>query len=311
MMLYNFVTVLLVVLSFENCIAEDSIDSLMKKTVDFDAPVIDSVKVLEMLKQLQQLIPKDNSAIHYDLENLIDFATMKFERCTGYNELDKYSYYMKRPNTLSSPARNKLFGANILAFFRYFKQELVRYCRKELESNVAQLDSSDLIELRKLVSATKIKEIGSCEDFNNINKGQIFAGVVDYIKRVDPGLDKLMQKAKQRSTIAKDRYQKLVPDLCARMSTKMKPTAFLVAGLLDKEAAPAVLESSFLKEWTINSTVCGTILGADDKDFDYFYFDGKVPAEKVPFWRRATGRYGGSGGYSGGPSISHMTMSNA
>lgn len=273
--------------------SEDTVESLMKKTVDFDAFIIYAEDVLHMLKQLQQMIPKENSPVHYDLENLISFSVMRPEKCsTKFNEQHQW---FREPNNVSSPNRDKYWGPNILNYFTYFKVKSFEYCIKELEKNVKRISDDDLKKIQKISNFINPKGFKSVIKVLNLERSDIFAGIAKYLKDSDKSFDLEMQKAKTRDE-AHDKYRKDLPIFCDRILENIKPIEFVRIANSEKDFPKCFLDDKFLAEWSINYRICSNVIVTSIEDFDQLYFGKKgIPKERRPFFQYVP--FGG--GYSG------------
>lgn len=309
---YTIVIGFIVKLAFmaEMTIAQETVESLMKKTVDFDAPVIGAEEVLSMLKQIQQMVPKKESAIQFDLENLISFSVMKPEKCT--TKFDEQRNWCREPNNVSSPNKDKLWGQNIMAYFTYYKVKSFEYCIGELKKNIENVSQDDLKKLQKISNFIKPDGLKSLDELDHLTVFAIFDGVTKYLKESDESFDKDMQKSKTREK-AHERYEKDLPVVCRRVMKNIKPIQFVGKARYEEDFPKEQFDNKFLAQWLMNCRICSHISNTEIDEFDSFYFGDKgIPVEKLPFWKRVAtgGYYGSSGGGGGGPSMSSMASAS-
>lgn len=286
--------------------AEENVESLMKKTVDFDAPIIRSEDVLSMLQQLKALVPIDNSPVQFDLENLINYSVMSPEKCT--KKFDEEQQLLREPNNVSSPNRDKKWGPNIMAYFRFFKVKAFQYCVEELRQNVQQISSDDENELDEIIKSINTSQFETVDDFKKLNVDEIFEGVSKHMRDNNKNFDKLMQKSKTRQE-AHEIYEKDVSVLCERVLQAIEPLDFVFKASMTQDFPKELFDNQDLKDWLIKHYACFVIKRTELKNFDRYYFGDKgIPVEKVPFWKRPTGAFYGSSGSSGYGGLGLMSM---
>lgn len=299
-----------------SCLAISWNDSLYnnpiyKQSVDYDAPVIDGEKTLELLKQLKDIIPKHDKEMQKDLANLIYISEEVDSDC--YNTLLRNNVNINT-NSLSSKEKNKHYGANILAYMDYCGGKAIKYCKNKLELVVnTEISNSDKAEIEKLISDNVVYPKNK-DEYYDIKEKQSINYSLKYLQNNIDDFDRKIKKAKTRTEIV-DKYIWLT-QLCKRFNRQLQPDSFIETAISHYSLYKYIFEDNFLIKWETRARVCyfvGNKISSDQVIKEYFG-DSGIPLEtkdKVKNFFSLGGGGARSGSDSSGYYVSSMSYAMA
>lgn len=263
---------------------------IYKQTVDYDAPVIDGEKTLELLKELKNVVPKDNKMIQDDVEKLIFISTQQDEDCE--HSLLKVNLN-SQSNSLSSRDGKKRYGENILAYIDYCADKKIKFCKAKLEKSISEkISDSDKQIIDELVYVYPNNK----RDYYAIEDQDVIKYILHYLERKVDNFDIKMKKSKTRKEI-NDEFDKL-KEMSDRVLDQIKPRGFISDAISHFSYHEMIFKDDFLKKWTTTKTFLYTLyknVGFIDILRAHFGDEG-IPVEMKDKIKNAFHLGGGGGG---------------
>lgn len=254
---------------------------IWRQSVAFDAPVIEPAKTLELLKQLDPLIPKSgyicfeklnqnndphsdrNEALllmHTYLSWLIQLSTEKNSVVCRHDRLINMDWHLKsvKETLLSSPERNKPWGPNIVAYMKQAKLDMVKYCQTLLEQ---ELKGSDFLKDRlKLIEDVSMvvlpmEGVRGMEQYSRLLDDRFIAkGIQGFLRSQFTNFDKRLRKDESRQEII-NRFEAL-REACGHIPFQIESAGFIMSALRDQLVSAEVAQNKQLLKLGAKIHIC-------------------------------------------------------
>lgn len=283
-----------------------------KNSVAYDAPVIDPEDTKKLLKELLPLIPKDgedepeNGKHHRHSkrkgrdevkDKVFEIMQRQVNDLINYEDLEKKGYnchshdfnFMYNPtastNYLSSPERNKPYGANIMAYLLHGKQNLLKLCAIKVNEKL-DLPTNDLKQIEQLArDVFPIGFSGTPYEFVELNDKSeiIIEGIANYLIHTVPGVKKGENKKEFTS-----KFKEMVK-ICNNFMNNIEHFGFIDVALIKDDMSSFVLEEPSLEKLAYEMKVCKNISGknlieAVESSAGYSNFKGKLKSIVAPYF---------------------------
>lgn len=251
-------------------------NDIWKRSIAYDAPVIDPNETLKLLKQLASILPKNKNVylddeerwrepqivgstdedwhknevfgiIDREVKDLIEYSDINKVNCFADNF--KFKYYIEDGSRSStSPERNIGYGPNIKAYLLKSRLDLLKECTKIVEEfDREELNSNELSSIEQMTNYIFPNGFsGSPNDFLNINEKSdiIVNGIAEYLKNESHDKNEFKVKFDQL-----DRY-------CQRYRANHQKYGFIQYCLNKHELASIMLKDPTMSKLSYQLMAC-------------------------------------------------------
>lgn len=264
---YRIILALMTALAVDHVSANyEFFDSdVYKKSVAFNAPVIDPVETRKLLLELNKILPQNEKLTEQQIYMMYNKDSDKYYKIERFNRdlndliqltdirdkdncREKHFFLLDSPNfgtnSLSSPAGNKHYGPNIQAYIKHYKLAAIEHCESLLKKGIS--DASSLDHLTSFIKTLVPNGVNSIEDYSTSSN----------IKTLTEKMGEFVKSDNKKEFIEKFEAMK---NSCKNLSGKAEYRGFVLESLKDQQVAYEVMANKELINLGMINEACTII----------------------------------------------------